>query len=191
MSDSFNLEAFIRRRLYCEKYRTCRFNVNIWLTAQIFFVNLIDLFDGSRRPIRSWGKVKLYISPAEYCTENPSCTHLQLINNSNKISKYYSRNLVPEDVMKFKVKQKSTNMKTNLSRAYNERQEFLMTSLREKKRSAFSLKDIDFRKGCINDSSVSTFKSLPFSYIQSKAQFNQAFKTLLRKRTFLTFLHPA
>ena len=93
--------------------------------------------------------------------------------------------------MKFKVKQKSTNMKTNLSRAYNERQEFLMTSLREKKRSAFSLKDIDFRKGCINDSSVSTFKSLPFSYIQSKAQFNQAFKTMLRKRTFLTFLHPA
>lgn len=34
--------------------------------------------------------------------------------------------------MKFKVKQKSTNMKTNLSRAYNERQEFLMTSLRKK-----------------------------------------------------------
>ena len=34
--------------------------------------------------------------------------------------------------MKFKVKQKSTNMKTNLSRGYNERQEFLMTSLRKK-----------------------------------------------------------
>lgn len=34
--------------------------------------------------------------------------------------------------MKFKVNQKSTNMKTNLSRAYNKRQEFLMTSLRKK-----------------------------------------------------------
>lgn len=48
--------------------------------------------------------------------------------------------------MKFKVKQKSTNMKTNLNRAYNERQEFLMTSLRKKSDPRFLKKILIFAK---------------------------------------------